>query len=51
MKKEYINPTTNIINIETIQMIAASGDFNDVLNDAGVAGEDALARDLDILNI
>ena len=49
MKKAYINPTTDIIKVEMAQMIAASGDFNDSLNDTGIDGADALSRDnLDI---
>ena len=43
MKKVYINPTTNILNIETAQMIAASG-FESSLNTTGKNGNSALSR-------
>ena len=43
MKKTYINPTTEIVNVETAQMIAAS--FNGALNGEGAAGGSALSND------
>ena len=34
MKKEYLNPTTSVIYIETAHMIAASLEIGDPLEDA-----------------
>ena len=46
MKKAYINPTTEIVNVETAQMIAASPEgFNGELNGVGAAGSSALSND------
>ena len=51
MKKEYFNPTTTIINIEMIQMIASSVEgFDDRLDNSDDVwkGEDALSREFTI---
>ena len=45
MKKTYINPTTEIVNVEMAQMIAASGDFNRMLDTNGASGSSALSND------
>ena len=51
MKKTYINPTTEIVNVEMAQMIAISG-FDDMLDGEGAAGEKALSNDeLDIWSL
>ena len=50
MKKTYINPTTEIVNVEMAQMIAIS--FDGALNGEGAAGEEALSNDeLDIWSL
>lgn len=43
MKKIYQNPTTTIVRLQTIQMIA--GSFEGTLNSVGGDGSDALSRD------
>ena len=45
MKKTYINPTTEIVNVEMAQMIAASGEFNGLLDTDGDDGGKALSND------
>ena len=43
MKKTYQNPTTKVVMIKTMQMIAVSG-FNRELNNTGDNGSKALGR-------
>ena len=45
MKKIYLNPTTDVVMIQTQQMMA--GSFVDELDETGGNGEDALSRFLD----
>ena len=45
MKKAYINPTTEIVNVEMAQMIAASDNFNREFNTDGADGSKALSND------
>ena len=41
MKKAYINPTTEVVNVETAQMIAVSIDLeNKNAEDAGMSNDD-----------
>ena len=45
MKKAYINPTTDIINIETAQMIAGSTEgFDSTFDTEGKDGDYSLSR-------
>ena len=45
MKKIYQNPTTTVVKIQTVQMIASSLDgFNKSLNNVGGNGRNALGR-------
>lgn len=45
MKKIYQNPTTKVVKIQTVKMIAASPDgFNSTLNTDGGDGSNALGR-------
>lgn len=45
MKKTYQNPTTKVVKIQTVKMIAASPDgFNKSLNSVGGDGSNALGR-------
>lgn len=43
MKKTYINPTINVVNISTTQMIAASID----IDGTPLSGDNAVSRELD----
>ena len=45
MKKIYLNPTTTILKIETINMIATS--FDEEIGNSGKDGSAGLSRDYD----
>lgn len=45
MKKTYNNPSTTVVKVQTVQMIAVSLDgFNSTLNSTGGDGSNALGR-------
>ena len=49
MKKTYMEPTLEVVKIETTQMLAASVEgFNSVLDDNGVDAGNALAPGLEL---
>ena len=49
MKKTYLEPTLEVVKIETTQMLAASVEgFNAALDENGVDGGDALAPGLEL---
>ena len=43
MKKTYMNPTTTVVKIDTVEMIAASG-FSETLGTTEQSGGNALGR-------
>lgn len=52
MRKTYIQPTLEVVKIQTGQLLAGSVDkFNSTLDDNGVNADDALAPGLDLFGM